>query len=137
MDELVGNRTDGRRYFGRSGTAQHRVNQRKRCRLRHGLTLRIDPGGIRACLRTLTAFAMDCPMPMYFFHLIRNGARLVDEEGTELRDVDAAIAEAYRSTASIVRESVKQNERFKGHIEVEDEAGNIILSAPLPWPSMH
>ena len=76
-------------------------------------------------------------MPMYFFHLIRDDARIEDDEGIELPDVAAAAREAHRSTAAIVRESVKQNERFKGHMEVTDEAGNVLLSVPFPWPSMN
>jgi hypothetical protein len=71
-------------------------------------------------------------VPKYFFHIVRSGHRVEDTEGIELPDIAAAAREAMRSTGDMVRESVKQHERYPAHTEVTDETGTAVIRLPFP-----
>jgi hypothetical protein len=76
-------------------------------------------------------------MPKFFFHLIRDGRRIEDVEGMELATAAGAVVEALRSATQLARESEKQGERYKGHIEATDANGKVVATAPLPWKPLH
>ena len=61
-------------------------------------------------------------MPRFFFHVFNHEITL-DEEGTELPDLDAARAFAIESARSLVCESVKKGQLNLDHrIEIADES---------------
>ena len=69
-------------------------------------------------------------MPRYFFHLRDPSGTLLDIEGSEHRDPEAAVAEAMRHARGMIVEEV----RHRGHvpmgdrIEITDAAGTIIAT---------
>ena len=67
-------------------------------------------------------------MPRYFFHVF-NDVTAIDEEGIELRDLEAAREQALEAARELVCESVHHGHLNLDHrIEVEDEAGKRLLS---------
>jgi hypothetical protein len=76
-------------------------------------------------------------MPKFFFHLIRDGRRIEDVEGMELATAAGAVVEALRSATQLARESEKQGERYKGHIEATDANGKVVAAALLPWKPLN
>ena len=71
-------------------------------------------------------------MKRYFFD-IRDGDNLaVDEEGMELRDVEAAQEEAARSLADMTRDRIRSKPRWHVAIEVRDDNGPVV-EASFQW----
>lgn len=69
-------------------------------------------------------------MPRYFFHLYDDMA-VVDDEGTELPDVEAARRHAIVSARDMACQEVKDGKLVLWHrIEVEDEDGRAVLTIP-------
>jgi hypothetical protein len=69
-------------------------------------------------------------MPRYFFDLREGDDLAVDEEGMELRDLEAVHEEAARSLADLARDEVRRVAKHGGGhemaIEVRDEAGPVL-----------
>jgi hypothetical protein len=66
-------------------------------------------------------------MPLYFFHLRDGTDTLLDPEGREIDSVDELPAKALADARSIIgHDAVKGRIRLDQHIDVEDEAGNIL-----------
>ena len=67
-------------------------------------------------------------MPRYFLHLV-DGERLVDEDGQELPDLNAAREEAIRNVRSIMADEVGRGRLpLAPVIEVTSEAGQVLLT---------
>ena len=67
-------------------------------------------------------------MPRYFFH-IHDSASLIDEEGTELADLQSARLQAIETAGSILRES--PDSLWAGtpwHMDVTDEGGQLLFT---------
>jgi hypothetical protein len=68
-------------------------------------------------------------MPLYYLH-IRNGNKLeVDPDGTDLPDLDAALAEALKVARELVDEVVDLGR--DAVIEIADGPGETILTVPF------
>ena len=67
-------------------------------------------------------------MPHYYFHVERAGERIVDEEGSDLSDLQSVQAIAVRSAADLAAEDLKNGigavEQF---IVVQNEAGQDVV----------
>jgi hypothetical protein len=69
-------------------------------------------------------------MSRYFFHIRQGNAVLIDDEGLLLRDVDAAIFEAFQSTKDLTAASIRAGRGLDNSlIEVIDESGHILNPA--------
>jgi hypothetical protein len=72
-------------------------------------------------------------MTRYYFHQRRqDGARIMDEDGAEFSDLDAALAEALTSARELMSETVlhgfiELNRAF----EISDREGHVLLTVPL------
>jgi hypothetical protein len=80
-------------------------------------------------LQSLTPEKGPAMMPMYYLH-IRNGDQLErDPDGTELPDIDAALAEARK----VARELAAEIPAYDGStvIEIADEDGQALLTVPF------
>lgn len=68
-------------------------------------------------------------MPRYYFDMTDYNGLLVDDEGVELRDLDAVQEEAARSLADMARDAARG---FKGSavqqmtVEVRDDSGPVL-----------
>ena len=70
-------------------------------------------------------------MPRYYFHL-RNGLDLVDEEGTEFSDLEAARQYALASIRDLVSSDIRNGWLDLDHaVEIADEAGAALLRMPF------
>jgi hypothetical protein len=81
-------------------------------------------------------------MPRYYFDVWEADGLTLDDEGTELRDVDAVENAAVRSLADMAREAVNSRSTV-GHdiaIEVRDADGLVLqvkLTLAIERPSHH
>ena len=66
-------------------------------------------------------------MPVYYFH-VRDGELLLeDKDGTNLPNMDAALAEARASAREIAADSLKANEAIDSRkIEIVDGEGKVV-----------
>lgn len=64
-------------------------------------------------------------MARYFFHLVENDQRIVDEIGVDLPNADAALQEAELGARDILAEEMLKGDKVGGIriIEVADESG--------------
>ena len=68
----------------------------------------------------------------YFFHLREDGRFLVDEEGFELKALDAARQAAVEGARSIIAgEALLGNLPLRAVLEVADEDGNCVFQLPF------
>lgn len=66
-------------------------------------------------------------MPRFFFHL-HNDLEVIDDEGRELTDIEAAREAAERDALQMAAESVRHGHLARSHyIEVTDEAGTALF----------
>ncbi len=66
-------------------------------------------------------------MPRYFLHVRDGNDWVEDEEGSELPDLDVALAEAQHAVRGIVTEKVRAGEVLnRGAIEITDGDGSIL-----------
>ena len=69
-------------------------------------------------------------MPHYFFDLRDGDDLAVDEEGMELRDIQAAQEEAARALADMARDEVRRGASIAGRrdmaVEVRDAGGAVL-----------
>ena len=71
-------------------------------------------------------------MPLYFFHLL-NDLDVPDNEGTELPDLEAAIALAGDNLRFTVAETLKLHGKLslRDRIQVEDADGNVLATVQV------
>lgn len=70
-------------------------------------------------------------MPRYFFNLI-NSERIVDDEGSELPDLEAARVSAIVSAREILREDLVKGELpLSLCFRVTDESGALVFTLPF------
>ena len=71
-------------------------------------------------------------MARYHFHLHECGSVISDEEGLDKPDLESVRHEALMSAREIMSNEVKIGKLCLGcHIEVEDEAGQVVLTLPF------
>jgi hypothetical protein len=71
-------------------------------------------------------------MPLFYFHLQRDGGRLDDEEGMRLPDKEAAWYQAVRSARELVRAELLLGGRWEAQaILIEDDSGGAVDTLPL------
>jgi hypothetical protein len=71
-------------------------------------------------------------MPHYFFDLWDGRELSRDEEGLQLRDMEAAIAEGRRALASIARDAIDQGSTDLIEIRIRDgDEGPVILTVRI------
>jgi hypothetical protein len=71
-------------------------------------------------------------MARYHFHLHECGTIIRDEEGLKKPDLDSVREQALRSAREIMGGEIKSGKLCLGcHIEVQDEAGQVVLVVPL------
>ena len=67
-------------------------------------------------------------MPRFFFHIFDH-VEILDDEGMELPDAEAARSAALAGARAMICDQVKEGRLCLNHrIEVEDEAGATVLS---------
>lgn len=68
-------------------------------------------------------------MPRYFFHL-HNDEDIIDDEGAELADLDAAAARGRAYALVMAAASITEHQRLFGEhrIDVADRVGGVVLS---------
>ena len=66
-------------------------------------------------------------MPRYYFH-IRTGSELIrDPDGSELPDLEAAVAEARQEARGLLADLLKRGEIVDGQVfEISDETGEVL-----------
>lgn len=80
-------------------------------------------------------------MPRYHLDVWEAGGLTLDDEGTELRDIEAVQDAAVRSLADMTREAVNSGASV-GHdmaIEVRDTNGTVLqvkLTLAIEWPKL-
>ena len=68
-------------------------------------------------------------MPRFYLHLRDSTDELLDPEGTELVNVEAAAARALREARCIISDEVKGGQlKLAQRIDVEDQAGALVYS---------
>ena len=68
-------------------------------------------------------------MARFFFNLHERGYALIDEEGADFINADAARLNALHETRQLMAADISNGHLcFACHIEVQDETGNFILS---------
>lgn len=68
-------------------------------------------------------------MPLYFFHVRSDGSEILDPDGVEYPDLDAARRAAVAGARSIISEEAKDGRLpLDERIDVEDGDGKILLS---------
>jgi hypothetical protein len=67
-------------------------------------------------------------VPHYYFHVERAGERIVDEEGSDLSDLQSVQALAVRSAADLAAEDLKNGiDAVEQFIVVQNEAGQDVV----------
>ena len=66
-------------------------------------------------------------MPRYFFH-VRDSLGLMDEEGLELADLQAAQAEAIRTSGQIIHDMADVYDGEEWRMEVTDATGATVIT---------
>jgi hypothetical protein len=70
--------------------------------------------------------AKEGAMPRYFFHLY-NDQTVMDEEGVELPDIEAALANGIKEAREIMLDTVLQGRiNFSHWIDIADESGAVV-----------
>ena len=68
-------------------------------------------------------------MPLYYFHVRGDGIEILDPEGCECPDVQAAHREALAGARSILSEELKDGRlAVDERIDIEDEQGRLLCS---------
>jgi hypothetical protein len=73
-------------------------------------------------------------MPRYYFHILSQGQRVEDEEGTDLPDLDAARKEAITSAADLIADYSRSAAGLlpqSDAIEIADADGKQLAVIPL------
>ena len=70
-------------------------------------------------------------MPRYFFNTRIGNDLIPDPEGEELRDPDHAWQVAREMIRQLLREGNEQPHLLSAHLEVTDEAGQVVLEFPF------
>lgn len=71
-------------------------------------------------------------MPRYYFHVREAGERILDEEGTDLPDLNAAGSYAVHCAGDILRGTVRSGELPLSHaFEITDADGELLLVLPF------
>lgn len=74
-------------------------------------------------------------MPRYFFDVQDGEGAFVDETGIELPDMEAAIREARRALADMVRDTLREPMRDTLSIAIRGAEGPVMLSVTLTTAS--
>lgn len=71
-------------------------------------------------------------MPMYFFHLLKDGHRIEDTEGKAFRDADEAWEAARAAALDLMQSGIDElSVLFGSHFEVTDETNRILFELPF------
>ena len=71
-------------------------------------------------------------MTRYYFDMQDGEGFFVDESGLDLPDMDAAIREARRALADMVRDTLRETSRGALHISIRDGAdGPVVISVTM------
>jgi protocatechuate 3,4-dioxygenase beta subunit len=71
-------------------------------------------------------------LPRFYFHLRDHDQHLIpDEDGTELPDRAAAMAEAADSARDLAANAIREGRKVLLRIEVMDEAGQLLFTFPV------
>jgi len=71
-------------------------------------------------------------MPRYFFHIEKEGRQIVDPEGIDLHDLDAAREEALESARQLMSDDVRNGREPNGRrFVITNEAGIVLLELPF------
>ena len=66
-------------------------------------------------------------MPHYYFHVERAGERIVDDEGSDLADVQSVQALAVRSAADLAEDLKNGIDAVEQFVVVQNEAGQDVV----------
>lgn len=71
-------------------------------------------------------------MPRYYFHIRSDDGLILDPDGTELVDLDAARAEAEQSARDLLANLLKDGKELDGQVfEISDHTGNVLERLPF------
>jgi hypothetical protein len=77
-------------------------------------------------------------MQRFFFHVLDNGRMILDEEGIELADLDAARDEATKSVRWMLGEAIKAGKlTVPDAFVIADESGRTLDTIPLATALPH
>lgn len=72
-------------------------------------------------------FLHERPRMRYFFHVVRPAGIVLDEEGSDCLDLEAARAEASASVRELLADDLRAGRLVEGrHIEIADEHGTTL-----------
>jgi hypothetical protein len=68
-------------------------------------------------------------MPRFYFHIISGDTVIEDPDGSELPDLDTAMAEALQSARHLLADKVRNGEIVDGQrFEIRDDRGNLLAT---------
>ena len=71
-------------------------------------------------------------MPRYYFHIRSSAGLILDPEGTEMPDLDAALTEAERSARELLADLLKSGSVLDGQMfEISDADGTVLARLPF------
>jgi len=71
-------------------------------------------------------------MPRYYFHVRDHTRAIIDEEGIELPDLEAAREEAVAAARELMSQSILKGESCDGRVfDIADVQGCVVLSVPF------
>jgi hypothetical protein len=71
-------------------------------------------------------------MPHYYFHIRSSAGLILDPEGTEMPDLDAALTEAERSARELLADLLKSGSVLDGQMfEISDADGTVLARLPF------
>ncbi|PZU79101.1 MAG: hypothetical protein DI546_01625 [Rhizobium sp.] len=71
-------------------------------------------------------------MIRFYFNVVAAASRILDEEGRELADLDAARAEAIQDARALMSEAILSGKDISDRsVEICDEAGRTVLVVPF------
>jgi hypothetical protein len=71
-------------------------------------------------------------VPRYFFNIITGSGRIIDDEGSELRDLDHARAEAIKDARSLMSTAMQDGRTIFGRsIAICNAEGDVLMLVPF------
>ena len=71
-------------------------------------------------------------MPKYYFHVLTSEGRVIDPEGSELKDMDAAYISAIEDARALMSEAILEGKDISSRrIEICDEIGRPLQVVPF------
>lgn len=71
-------------------------------------------------------------MPRFYFHIVDGATVIEDPDGSDLPDLESALAEALQSARHLLADKVRAGDIVDGQrFEIRDEAGALLATLPF------